>query len=178
MNIIRTISILIIPLLLVTGIAPIGVVYADKPTDGTGTISPVWDPYVREYRGNSCSYTQYRTGTVVIQDSNGLGIDGEGTVEAFFSAEDCTAPIRYTYKTIYTFDEVTIAGRTGGAVIINDAHGTVMYGPIPPIVYIYGNLRLVSSTGGLEGLHLVGKFWLTPEVFPNGQYEIRTHFDP
>jgi hypothetical protein len=165
--------------LLVTGIAPIGITYADQPTAGTGTMSPEWDPRdPNEQRGESCSYTRHDTGTIEFTQETGAGIVGTGIVDVYYSANTCSDVNRFTMKGIYTFDEVTIAGRTGGAVIRNEAQGTLIVPPIPPLVNINGNLRLASATGDLEGLHLTGKFWLTPEVFPTGQYEIRTHFDP
>lgn len=68
--------------LLVAGIAPIGIAYADKPTVGTGTIDPEWDPRGDNVqRGKSCVFTRHDTGTVEFkEDLPNTGIVGNGNI--------------------------------------------------------------------------------------------------
>lgn len=177
MKTIKAIPILLIPMLFLTGIAPVGIAYAETPSKATGRWIALVPASEEVQMGKSCMYTRTDTGTIImLEDDPGTGMVGEGSVTAVFTINRCSETIRWILQAEYVFAEgdLTVAGRTGGAVLRLQAKG--ISDPIPSF---HATLHLVSATGELENLHLIGKAQLTiPPLPPSPTYEIITHFDP
>ena len=98
---------------------------------------------------------QTRTGTVTytgpIQGTSIMLGAGEGVSDGL--VDNCTGQTHNGFRVIDTFESLTVAGRTGGAVVEIVGRGT---SPGPGVVLNEARLRILCGTGELKGVHAEG----------------------
>ena len=164
MKMVKALPIFLIPILLLTGIAPIGVAYASKPMTGSGTFTT--DAVVQygfKFNGDNIYFKYDATYTF------------SGPIDAILTITggECTVHPngKGTCLSYGTFDG-TIGGRTG------TAYGVVPATLNPDGISYQGTATSISGTGELENLHLVNTFEGLLGVGPDGTYTTQYHFDP
>ena len=101
---------------------------------------------------------QTNTGTVTY---TGI-IEGAGEVLTKLLANSCVPGQSHnTFRVLDTFESLTVAGRTGGAVVEIVGSGRV---PAPGVVLNDNTIRILCGTGELKGIHAEGT--LTASVGP------------
>jgi hypothetical protein len=161
MKILKAIPILLIPMLMLTGIAPISVAYASKPMTGSGTYTAA-DGVLYDFKFNGGNtYFKFDetftfTGT----------LDGIITV----SGGECTTHStgKGTCLAYGTFDG-TVGGRTGTVYLL-------MPFTFNPDGTLQGMATSISGTGELANLHYRASF--EGILGTSGTYTTQYHFDP
>ncbi len=104
---------------------------------------------------------------VVLQTNNGTvtytGImEGIGQVLTKVVADSCVpGQTHTTFRGLETFDSLTVAGTTGGAVVEIVGNGRI---PTPGVALNETRIRILCGTGELKGIHAEGT--LTASVRP------------
>lgn len=98
---------------------------------------------------------QTRTGTVTYTGPiQGTAIMlGAGAAVSDGLSDNCTGQTHNGFRVIDTFETLTVAGRTGGAVVEIVGRGT---SPGPGVVLNESRLRILCGTGELRDIHAEG----------------------
>jgi hypothetical protein len=162
MNNIKVSSILIIPMLMLTGIAPIGIAHASKPMTGSGTYAEDYGvQYDFKFNGGNTFFK-----IDVIMTFSGT-MDGIVTI---IGGGECAIHSNGKGNCLVfgTFDG-TVDGRTGTVDVL------YQYTVNPDGTY-QGTAVSISGTGELANLHYVNSF--EGVLFVGGTYTTQYHFDP
>ncbi len=101
---------------------------------------------------------QTNTGTVTY---TGI-IEGTGAVSTTSLINNCVSGFGHnTFRVLDTFESVTVAGRTGGAVVEILGRGS---NPAPGVALNDNTIRILCGTGELKGIHPEGT--LTASIGP------------
>ena len=107
---------------------------------------------------SDCGDTDTAT-NVILQTNTGRVtytgfIEGTGALSTTVLVNNCVAGFGHnTFRVLDTFESVTIAGRTGGAVIEILGRGT---NPATGVVLNDNTVRVLCGTGDLKGIHAEG----------------------
>jgi hypothetical protein len=80
-------------------------------------------------------------------------MEGTGEVLSQGLQDNCTGQIHNGFRVLDTFDHLTVAGRSGGAVVEIVGRGTAVG---PGVVVNESRLRILCGTGELKGVHAEG----------------------
>lgn len=152
MRTIRALSLVLSTVILLTGLAPIGDVTA-KPALSTGSweVASIDSEEVRVSIG--CVLVVDRTATIEFtEDQAATGIVGTASGDIRVVLNMCEEIWRFITRIRFTFEEVTVAGRTGGASLWWIAVGESDPGP-PLTTSQEGLMVFLDGTGSLADLH-------------------------
>jgi len=107
--------------------------------------------------GNNATNISHQTRTGVVTYTGpiqGTGImHGTGEAVSNGLSDNCQGQTHNGFRVIDTFETLTVAGRTGGAVVEIVGRGT---SPGAGVVLNESRLRILCSTGELRGIHAEG----------------------
>jgi hypothetical protein len=183
----KTRSALRVAAIILIGLATLGqpIASADKVEEFYGTGFRVANVTMTRETLATCDDTDPNT-NVVLQTNTGeatyTGImDGIGQTTAKIIVDSCVpGQTHQTFRAVETFDNLTVAGRTGGAVVEFLGNGRIV--PIPPGPTTTATLnetriRILCGTGDLKHVHAEGT--LTASVRAGAQsraMQIWAHF--
>jgi len=132
---------------------------------------------------SDCADTDPSTNVVLRTNTGTVTYTGimEGIGETLAKVlEDSCVPgqTHTTFRTLDTFDTITVAGRTGGAVVEVVGHGRIVpTGPTTTATLNEIRIRILCGTGDLKGIHAEGT--ITTSVRPGAQsraMQVWAHF--
>jgi hypothetical protein len=118
-------------------------------------------------RTGQVTYTGPIQGTTILE--------GAGNALSVGLSDNCQGQTHTGFRVIDTFDTLTVAGRTGGAVVEIVGRGT---SPGPGVVLNESRLRILCGTGELRGIHAEGV--VVGSASPTGAasaFQLWVHFD-
>jgi len=141
----------------------------------TGTTEPVSDcgdsnaatNISHLIRTGQVTYTGPIQGTTIME--------GTGAAVSVGLSDNCQGQTHTGFRVIDTFATLTVAGRTGGAVVEIVGRGT---SPGPGVVLNEARLRVLCGTGELRGIHAEGV--VVGSANPTGAasaFQLWVHFD-
>jgi hypothetical protein len=118
-------------------------------------------------RTGQVTYTGPIQGTTIME--------GTGAAVSVGLSDNCQGQTHTGFRVIDTFATLTVAGRTGGAVVEIVGRGT---SPGPGVVLNEARLRVLCGTGELRGIHAEGV--VVGSANPTGAasaFQLWVHFD-
>lgn len=142
-----------------TGLRASDVVREPRPVSDCGDTNPATNIVAQRSTG-TVAYTGF--------------MEGEGEALSQGLSDNCAGSTHNGFRVIDTFESLTVAGRTGSAVVEIVGRGSV---PAPGVALNESRIRILCGTGELKGVHVEGT--IVGSAGPTGAssaFQVWVHF--